>query len=153
METIDNIANRVVNGTLEICERTSNTSPTYRAEVGRLIVKIRLVCSLPAFDKVELAGAIEAFCEVLHGVVPESRLNDCYVYAIRHRNSTYPLAVTEIVEAWRRILADEVAKRRKCFLCDGSGYATVRDPNDHEKDMQKECPHCFGRVQTAVAKA
>lgn len=115
-------------------------------------MKIRLVCSLPAFDTQELAAAVEAFTEVLHGVVPAERLNDCYLYAVRHRTSTYPLAATEIIEAWRAILSDEAAKRRPCFLCDGSGYATVRDPDDHEKDIMKECPHCHGRAQTAIAK-
>jgi hypothetical protein len=121
--------------------------------VARVIVKIRLVCSLPALETTELAAAVEAFCEVLNGVVPAERLNECYLYAIRHRNSTYSLAATEIIEAWRAILSDEVSKRRACHLCDGSGYAMVRDPDNHERDIQKECPHCFGRAQTAMAKA
>ena len=152
MERVGNITNPQPNGTQEISERMSNTSMTYRAAVGRVIVKIRLVCSLPAFDTVELAGAIEAFCKVLHGVVPEDRLNDCYLHAIRRRNSTYPLAVTEIVESWRAILSDETARRRLCSLCDGSGYSVVRDPLDHEKDIVKECPHCHGKAQTAIAR-
>ena len=118
-----------------------------------MIVKIRLVCSLPAFDTVELAGAIEAFCEVLHGTVPEDRLNECYLYAIRHRDSTFPLAVTEIVEAWRRILTEEMASRRaQCVLCGGKGVAIVYDKKT-DTEFEKECPTCFGRVQTAIAKA
>jgi hypothetical protein len=121
--------------------------------VIRLIIKIRLVCSLPPLETIDLAAAAEAFCEVLNGVVPVERLNECYLYAVRHRTSTYPLAATEIIEAWRAILSDEVSKRRACHLCDGSGYAMVRDPDNHEQDIQKECPHCFGKVQTAIAKA
>src|SRR5690242_14839995 len=124
METIDSVANRVVSATPAISPRTSNISPAYRAEVGKVIVKIRLVCSLPAFETKELAPAIEAFCEVLHGVVPAERLNDCYLYAARHRNSTYPLAVTELIEAWRIINADEAARRKSaCGLCKGEGGA------------------------------
>ena len=149
---MEQIANLLPNVTPGTSERTLSISAPYRAEVGRVIVKIRLVCSLPAFDRTELAAAIEAFCEVLHGVVPIERLNDCYLHAIRHRSSTYPLAVTELVESWRAILSDEVSKRRACHLCDGSGYSLVRDPDDHEKDILKECPHCFGKAKTALAK-
>jgi hypothetical protein len=152
MEQITEIANRQLSATQETSERASNTSQIFRAEVGRLIVKIRLVCSLPAFDKTEFAAAIEAFSEVLNGVVPGERLNECYLYAIRHRSSTYPLAVTEIVDAWRVISADEVARRRPCTLCDGSGFGLVYDPKT-DTEIQKECPHCFGRVQTAIARA
>ena len=117
-------------------------------------MKIRLVCSLPALERDELAVAVEAFSEVLYGSVPAERLNDCYLYAVKHRDSTFPLAVTEIIHAWRAILAEEVARRpQPCFLCDGSGYATIRDPNDHDKDIVKECPNCFGKAQTAIAKS
>jgi hypothetical protein len=153
MEAVKGIASRQLNETQEISERASSTSATYRGAVGRLIIKIRLVCSLPAFDRIELAAAIEAFCEVLAGVVPEERLNDAYLYAIRHRDSTYPLAVTEIVEAWRRILTDEIAARRApCVLCGGQGFAMVYDKKT-DTEFKKECPTCFGKVQTAIAKA
>ena len=152
MDKISNDLNQLPSVTSETSERMSSTSQTYRAEVGRLIVKIRLVCSLPAFDKTELAAAIEAFGEVLNGVVPGERLNECYLYAVRHRSSTYPLAVTEIVDAWRLISANEIAQRRPCTLCDGSGFGMVYDPKT-DTEIQKECPHCFGRIQTAIARA
>ncbi len=153
MEAISKITNRQLSETPETSERTLNISTTFRAEVGRVIVKIRLVCSLPAFDKVELAAAIEAFCEVLHGVVPCERLNDCYLYAVRHRSSTYPLAVTELVESWQKICAEEAGKRRaECPICKGAGTAIAYDPKN-DVEFQKECPYCFGRVQTAIAKA
>ena len=118
-----------------------------------MIIKIRLVCSLPALNTQEFAAAIEAFCEVLHGAVPVERLNECYLYAVRHRNSTYPLAVTELIEAYQSICAEEAAKRRPaCPVCQGAGMATAYDPKN-DVEFQKECPYCFGRVQTAVAKA
>lgn len=119
--------------------------------MARLIVKIRLVCSLPALETTELSAAVEAFCEVLHNTVPVERLNDCYLHAIRHRTSTYPLAATEIIEAWRTISADEIARLRPCFLCDGSGYGMVYDPKT-DADILKECPHCHGRISTAMQK-
>ena len=149
---MDRIENHLPSVTLETSERTSNTSGAYRTAIARLIVKIRLVCLLPALETQELAATVEAFAEVLEPCVPLERLNDCYLHASRHRTSTYPLAATEILQAWRVISADEIAKRRPCTLCDGSGFGLVYDPKT-DTEIQKECPHCYGRISTALERA
>lgn len=120
--------------------------------MARLIVKVRLACSLPALETKELAATVEAWCEVLHGSVPLERLNDSYVYAMKHRESAFPLATTEIVQSWRSILADEIARRRICALCHGTGFGMIYDPKT-DTEIQKECPHCFGRISTAMQRA
>jgi hypothetical protein len=117
-------------------------------------VKIRLACSLPAFDTQELAAAVEAWCEILAEAVPVERLNDCYLFAIRNRNSTFPLAVTEITTAWKAIATEEAeqAKRlRHCHVCKGAGRELIYDPKS-DTEFVKECPFCIGDISTAVAR-
>lgn len=150
MERVKTDLKVVQSEALETSKRTSNISDAYRAEVGKVIVKVRLACSLPALETKELAPMLEAWCEVLYGSVPSERLNDAYLFAMRHRSSTFPLAATEIIEAWRTILSDEIARRRVCALCHGDGFGLVYDPAT-DTEIRKECPHCFGKIQTAIA--
>lgn len=128
---------------------TSTTSAAYRKTVGQLILKARLACSLPSLDTHEFPAAVEAWCEILVGSLPLNRLNDCYRHAMKHRSSTYPLAVTELIASWRTISAGECARRRTCTLCGGEGSALVYD-KETDSDIVKECPHCFGKITTAI---
>jgi hypothetical protein len=114
-----------------------------------------LACSLPALETQELAAAVEAWCEILYPVVPVNRLNDCYLHAIRSRESTFAIAATEILTAWRIISSEEARQRQRaqpCRLCFGWGYGKVYDPKT-DTEIVKECPHCHGQIQTAIAKA
>jgi hypothetical protein len=153
MERITNDLKVVQNVTPETSEKTRSTSADYRTAVARMIVKTRLACSLPAFETQELAAAVEAWCEILYGVVPVERINDAYLLAMRSRNSTFPIAATEVIEASKKIAAEIDAKRRPaCMLCGGRGSALVYDPAS-DTDIVKECPYCFGKVSTAIEKA
>lgn len=120
--------------------------------MGHLILKSRLAYSLPALDVAEFAAAVEAWCEVLTEAVPRERLNDCYLYAVRHRESTFPLAAPELLTAWRFINTAEAQERqsaRPCGLCAGTGYGNVYDPKT-DTEIVKECPHCHGKVVTSL---
>ena len=150
MRPIDPNLKALQNATRETSAKTSPISAVYRTAVARLIVKIRLTCFLPAFETQELAAAVEAWCEVLFGVVPVQRLNDAYLLAMRNRTSTFPLTATEIMEASRKIAAESHAKRRpECSLCFGKGSAVVYDPGT-DSDIEKECPYCIVKVTTAL---
>jgi hypothetical protein len=96
--------------------------------------------------------ATESWCELLHRTVPLERLYDCYIFAMKRRSSTFPLAVTELLEAWRIISAEDAAKKRPtCTLCYGQGVALVYSPT-RDEEYVKECPYCYGKVITAMAK-
>lgn len=117
-------------------------------------MKTRLACSLPTFDTQELAAAVEAWSEILFDVVPGDRLNDSYLHAMRNRESTFALAATEVLGAWRVINADEVHRREKdkpCALCFGRGFGHVYDPKT-DTEIVRECPHCGGRVITSLER-
>lgn len=116
-------------------------------------MKIRLACSLPIYETEQLAAAVEAWGEILYGLVPENRLNDCYLYAFRHRESPFALTAGEILSAWRIINTEEFYEREKtqsCRLCFGRGFGNVYDPKT-DTEILKECPHCFGKTETAIA--
>lgn len=122
--------------------------------VGKLILKVRLACSLPALNVEEFAAMTEAWCELLAPIVPPQRLNDCYVRAMSERESTFPLAVTEVLTAWRKITAEESLRRernRPCYLCHGKRFELIYDPKT-DTEIEKECPVCFGKVSTAMEK-
>jgi len=128
----------------------STISENFRQMVGKLILKTRLACSLASLDAREFAAAAEAWCEVLNDVIPIERLNECYLYAMQHRSSTFPLGACELLEAWRG-LAAELAARRKpvCALCGGAGFALVYDPKT-DREFEKECPTCSGVTDIAT---
>lgn len=152
MERID--PNHLQNVTRETSEKTQPTSVAYRIAIARLIVKIRLAFSLPAFETQELAAAVETWCELLADVVPSERLNDAYLYAVRTRTSTFALAVTEVLTAWRAIAAEEAeqAKRRRhCHVCQGRRFEMVYNPST-DTEVEKECPYCFGDISTAIGR-
>lgn len=120
-----------------------------------MILKVRMAHSLPALNVEEFAAMTEAWCEVLAPIVPPDRLNDCYLHAMRTRESTFPLAVTEVLTAWRVINSEEgrIRERSKpCFLCQGKGTELIYDPKT-DTEIQKECPVCFGKISTAMEKA
>lgn len=113
-------------------------------------MKIRLAFSLPAFETAELAAAVETWCELLFDAVPPDRLNDCYLYAVKHRDSTFPLAVTELLTAWREIRegeSREATRKRHCYVCNGSGWGMVYDPKTDTESM-KQCGFCLGDIPT-----
>jgi hypothetical protein len=123
--------------------------------VGKLILKVRLACSLPALNVEEFAAMTEAWCELLGPVIPPERLNDCYLSAMQTRDSTFPLAATEMLTAWRRINSEEATRRqraRPCFLCQGRRFELIYDPKT-DTEIEKECPVCFGKVSTALEKS
>ena len=138
----------------ETSRATSNISGAYRTIVGKLILKTRLAYSLPSLDTQEFPAAVEAWCEILFGSVPPERLNDCYIHAVKTRASTFPLAVTEILTAWRAIAVEEAeqAKRqRHCHVCQGRRFEMVYNPAT-DTEVEKECPYCFGEIRTDVAR-
>lgn len=74
----------------------------------------------------ELKFDIQTWAEVLVGVVPEQRLEECYLRAMREHSllppesRRFPLVATEIAGAMylmeREILMDELHKQR-CIYC------------------------------------
>ena len=123
--------------------------------MGKLILKSRLAYSLPALEVQELAASVEAWCEVLNDAIPIERLNDCYLYAVRHREGTFPVAAPELLSAWRFINAAESLQRdrsKPCALCQGAGYGKVYDPKT-DTEIEKECPHCHSKVVTSLERA
>lgn len=122
--------------------------------MGQLILKTRLVSLLPSLDTQEFPATVEAWCEVLSLDVPIDRLNDSYLYAMRHRNSSFPLSAVEVLEAWRIINAEEFHQQEKtqpCRLCFGAGFGNVYDPKT-DTEILKECPHCNGKIVTDLER-
>lgn len=97
---------------------------------------------------------METWCEILFDAVPPQRLNDAYLYAVKSRVSTFPLAVTELLTAWRAIALEEAEQKKKlrhCHVCDGSGMGMVYNPAT-DTEILKECPYCFGEISNAIEK-
>jgi hypothetical protein len=75
----------------------------------------------------EVNEEVMAWAEVLHGLVPEDNLYDCYLGAIRAKDrvSRFPLAATEVLEHWRRWSALQT-KTFECDFCKQHKY----DPSE-----------------------
>src|ERR1051325_1064644 len=152
MDQINNYrdAKRLQSVTSASTAKISNISTAYRQTIGKLVVKVTHSFSVPSPEVEELAVTVETWCEVLSDTIPIERLQECYLYAMKHRTSTFPLVVVEVREAYRAIRAEEEAKKRpSCVLCYGYGSAMVYDPKT-DSEFVKECPYCFGKISTSL---
>ena len=106
----------------------SEKQAEYCALVGGIIERARLACGQPPLDpSVEYLPACLAWSEILMGVVPIHRLDDCYLMAMRSRKSTAPLNASELCEAWRQLCESERYTPKPnpsagCPVCNGTGY-------------------------------
>lgn len=86
------------------------------------------------FTREETQVAVGVFYEVLFGVVPEQRLNDCYVFVKRNRATTFALQPEEIASAWGQIRESERYKNNPvkqithgfCEKCNNTGTEVIR---------------------------
>lgn len=117
------------NGSTEI----SNLSKSYAAALGEIITKSNV--GRQQLTREETKIAIGIWYEMLFGVVPEHRLNDCYLHAMRHRANTFALAPTEIVMAWNEIKGSEMYRNNParqlthgfCEKCNNTGSEPIRN--------------------------
>lgn len=106
----------------------SEKQAEYCALVGGIIERARLACGQPPLDPaVEYIPACLAWSEILMGVVPVHRLDDCYLMAMRSRKSSAPLNASELCEAWRQLCESERYTPKPnpsagCSVCNGTGF-------------------------------
>lgn len=111
----------------------SNLSKSYAATLGEIITKSNI--GRQQLTREETKIAIGIWYEMLHGVVPEHRLNDCYLHAMRNRASTFALAPNELVMAWNEIRQSEMHQQNParalthgfCEKCNNTGSEPIRD--------------------------
>lgn len=126
----------------------SHLSETYAAMLGEIIIKSNI--GRQQLDpKKEMPIAISVWYEVLFGVVPENRLNDCYLHVARHRGNTFPWKPEEIAAAWTSIRQAEFYKRAPdshrlmhgfCEKCNNTGNEVIRDAFGNSKGA-RPCKH------------
>lgn len=106
--------------------------------MGHLILKSRLAYSLPALDVDEFKAATEAWCEVLVETIPTQRLHDCYLHAMKNRDSSFPLSAGDMVRSWRDICnanrykpvsaaLDHMLRGDVCQDCNGTGTELIEE--------------------------
>jgi hypothetical protein len=104
-----------------------------RAKIlGTIIDKVRIACSLPILEKDDLRVTIFTWNEVLEGIVPTNRLNDCYIWAMRKRDGRHPFSVSELGDAYREIVEQERYR------------STVNGPKQLTENSKANCEKCFG---------
>lgn len=128
MERINPDMNLHHSGTSETSKTPSPTLQEYKVTVGKLILKSRLAYSLPALEVQELAAATEAWCEVLIDTIPIQRVADCYLHAMKNRDSSFPLSAGDLVRSWKDI-------------CNANRYKPVSAGLDHQLrgDVCQDC--------------
>lgn len=100
--------------------------------MGEILTKSRAGAAQQLSDE-EFQFALASWLEVLFGVVPEQRLNDCYLLAMRTRASTFPLAPNELCVAWNEIRQSEIYKQADakqlthgfCEKCNNTGSEVI----------------------------
>lgn len=93
--------------------------------------------------------AVAAWTEILDGHVPEARLNDCYVRAVRNRKNGFPMAASELCTMWNEIQQSELHSTPHrdmskqlagdvCHSCFGTGYEIIKRG---QYNYAKPCNH------------
>lgn len=99
--------------------------------------------------KEEQPITIAVWYEVLYGVVPEHRLNDCYLHVARHRDNGFPWKPEEIAMAWTAVKQAEMYKRISpdhqithgfCEKCHNTGNEVIYDEQGRAKGA-RICKH------------
>jgi hypothetical protein len=127
--------------------KTLSLSRTYAAALAEIITKSNVGRQQLTKQQTALDTAI--FMEVLYGKIPEHRLNECYLEAVRTRKNTFPLKPEELCVAWETIRQSEFYKRvpesRRlthgfCEKCNNTNNEQVR--NDYGVLMgARACKH------------
>lgn len=71
--------------------------------MGEIVTKSRAGSVSQFTDDEEYKFVVGTWVETLAGVVPESRLNDCYLHAARNRDNSFPMSATDMCNAWKQI--------------------------------------------------
>lgn len=141
--------NRHQSEVFETSENPLTTTTNIRGVIAKIILKSRLACSLPALDFNEMRVAVEAWNEVLSGAIPIGRFSDCYVYAMRNRESSFALNAMDMIAAWKSIRSSEMHKTPPgrfelsgdvCSKCWGTGVEVVED-EFHKTTSARPCSH------------
>jgi len=89
----------------------------------------------------------EVWARHLFGEIPESRLEECFRYAVLHRQASFAVNALDLLDAWRvlrraderRSIDDEVTA--DCCLCFGTGMRFREHPTDPRKSGYARCDH------------
>ena len=83
---------------------------TYAATLRQIITKANIGRRQLDPEK-ETPIFVAIWFEALYEVIPERRLNDCYLWAVRNRNNNFPMQPSEMAQAWTAIRQGEMHKR------------------------------------------
>jgi hypothetical protein len=115
--------------------------------LGEIITKSNI--GRQQLDPEDTKITIGIWYEILYSVVPEQRLNDCYLHAVRTRNNTFAMQPGELATAWGEIRNGEMYKRIPdnrqlthgfCDKCNNTGTFLVRD-NEGRIKGGRPCSH------------
>jgi hypothetical protein len=114
VQVADRFHLRQVSGTSETSRMDSRSSGQLsRVDIlGRIIVKVRLVCSPPALEPDELRLAIAAWGEIVEPI-PDQWLDECYKRAMRSHRARDPFSASELIAAWENAVASKEVHQRQ----------------------------------------
>jgi hypothetical protein len=93
--------------------------------VQAVLIKSRI--GRPQLGDKERDFTTGTWMEILYGVIPENRLNDCYLLASRNKTDSFPIQPNDLCAAWNEIRESEMHKRA---------------PESHQL-THGLCPKCF----------
>src|SRR6185503_2237277 len=96
---------------------SENPWQSFRAAVGKIILKSRLASSLPTPTAQESGLLAETWAEVLDGEVPMKDLDAAYLRAMRDKQGGFALTANDLVKAYRdNCESERVAPRQDSNL-------------------------------------
>lgn len=148
MERITNDLSTLRTEETKRLERTSPTSRSYAAKVAEILTKA-WAGTLSTLEDGEFKLAVGVWTEILEGHVPEARLNDCYVRAVRNRKNGFPMAASELCAMWNEIRESEMHSTPHrdmskqlagdvCERCWATGYEIIKRA---KYNYAKTCDH------------
>lgn len=117
--------------------------------MAQIILKARLVCSLPALDPDELRLAVAAWNEIVEPI-PDQWLDECYKRAMRSHRARDPFSASELIPIWENAVASKEVQRWQveagrslarpdCEVCNNSGWQSVDVPGQGWTSKRCDC--------------
>jgi hypothetical protein len=122
------------------------------SRIAEIIKRARLAAQLPQFSDADAAQVASDWSMFL-SQIPTDRLEDCYLDAMRERQTKGALGYQELAAAWRKMRADDRAQTYappdstfasgpRCNYCDDTGWQALTvdsPPGRHDAVVKCAC--------------
>jgi hypothetical protein len=122
-----------------------------------IIEKIQSLANLPPLTDKEQFAKTSTWAQALFSIIPERKLQECYLRAVADHESEYAISALNLKTAWKKICSDEKHRREanrlnadrgafyghaiSCYRCRDTNVEMVYTADGKFKGAKPGCDH------------